>query len=135
MRQGKHDILSQSKVDITPFPNELFEVMNHKARIGFVDKEGRKVIRCRFDWASLNGFQEGLCLVAIRKDNNIMLGYIDKKGRMVIDCSQFDYAKDFKCGYAPVQKNGLWGLIDKTGHEVVSCVYTSEEEIPLLCVK
>lgn len=108
---------------------ELIEVMNRKAHIGFVDKEGKKVIRCRFDWASLNGFQEGLCLVARRKGYEIKLGFINENGKMLIDCSQYDYARDFKHGYAPVQKDGLWGLIDKTGKEVKPCELEDDNKL------
>lgn len=108
---------------------ELIEVMNRKAKIGFNDKNGHRVIRCQFDWASLNGFQEGLCLVANRNDDEIWLGFIDKTGKTVVDCSQYDYARDFKNGYAPVQKNGLWGLIDKTGKEMKPCELEDDNKL------
>ena len=101
----------------------LYEVMNRKAKIGFNDKEGHRVIRCRFDWASPNGFHEGLCLVANRENNEIKIGYINRMGKMVINGSRYEYASDFKNGYAPVTKDGLWGMIDKMGKEVVPCKY------------
>lgn len=117
------------------FSEELCEVMNRKAHIGFVDKEGKMAILRRFDWVSLNGFQEGLCLVARRKGNEIKLVFINENGKMMIDCSQYDYVWDFKHGYAPVHINGLSGLIDKTGKEVVVCKYANDDELPKLWMR
>ena len=108
---------------------ELIEVFNCKAKIGFNDKNGFRVIHCQYDWASLNGFEEGMCLVANRNDDEIWLGFIDKTGKTVVDCSQYDYTMDFKNGYAPVQKNGLWGLIDKTGKEMKPCELEDDNKL------
>ena len=32
---------------------------------------------------------------------------------------QFEKTRDFKNGYAAVQKGGLWGFVDKTGKWVI----------------
>lgn len=48
---------------------------------------------------------------------------------MVINVSRYEYASDFKNGYAPVTKDGLWGMIDKMDKEVIPCKYDMIGEI------
>ena len=36
---------------------------------------------------------------------------------------QYDYASSFKNGFARVRKKWKYGIIDKTGKEVVECIY------------
>jgi hypothetical protein len=36
---------------------------------------------------------------------------------------RYDYARDFKEGLAPVEKNGVWGYIDMTGKEEIPFNY------------
>lgn len=64
-------------------------------------------------------------------------GKINTKGQLVSmlddtliivpDC--FDWAYDFSFGYAPVYKDGRWGISDKDWKLVIPCVYESIEPI------
>ena len=55
-------------------------------------------------------FSEGL--IAIRRDHK--LGYMDLDGNIVIE-PRYDQGGEFAEGLAPVQLDGRWMLIDKTG--------------------
>ena len=35
----------------------------------------------------------------------------------------YDYAHAFSVGLALVRQNGWWGYVDKTGKEVIPCIY------------
>jgi hypothetical protein len=41
-------------------------------------------------------------------------GYIDKTGKLAIN-PQFDDARPFSLGLAPVESGGAWGYIDRSG--------------------
>ncbi|KIO75164.1 hypothetical protein TH53_22365 [Pedobacter lusitanus] len=55
-------------------------------------------------------------------------GYVSKNGDEVIK-PQFDDAFDFEEGYAPVIKNGLYGLIDKKGTIIIDFRYQELTDI------
>lgn len=57
------------------------------------------------------GMTEGLKL---QKAPNELLGFIDQAGKFVIE-PKFEYAFQFKEGFARVQQNSKWGIINKTG--------------------
>ena len=85
-------------------------------RYGYLDKQGKLAILCKFDDAT--SFNEGLACVS--SDKRTSYGYIDKTGRLVIK-PQFKYARDFSEGLAGVTtldgKNG--GFIDHSGKLVL----------------
>ena len=83
---------------------------------GLIDKSGREVIPCKYDYAMV--FSEGLAQVKM----NGKWGYIDKSGREVIPCKYNDVG-NFSEGLAMVQMNGKYGYIDKSGREVIPCKY------------
>lgn len=82
----------------------------YKGKHGFLDRNGRTVIPCRYDEAG--DFHEGMAWV---KDGR-WYGYIDVTGRKIIPCDFFS-ASDFCEGLAYVGD----GFIDKTGKEIFSC--------------
>lgn len=67
-------------------------------------------------------FQEGLAIVPIEIDGTIEYKFISPKGEWHFDRS-FELAKLFSNGYAPVKKNGLWGIIDKFGKQIIPFEY------------
>lgn len=91
--------------------HETADDVNYK--YGFVDRSGRMVIKPQFEW--VGAFCDGLAVAELIPDGPI--GYIDKTGHFVID-AQYDLAEDFSEGLAPVQKEGKWRFIDRTGAEV-----------------
>ena len=49
-------------------------------------------------------------------------GYIDEKGTVALPFI-YEYAYSFIDGYAVARSNGKWGMIDRTGHEIVPFAY------------
>lgn len=78
---------------------------------GYVDKQGKLVIKTRFDTAG--DFAEDLATASVGAGIN-KIGYIDKSGKFVIQ-PQFDEANDFSEGLASVLIGDKYGYIDKTG--------------------
>jgi hypothetical protein len=96
-------------------------IINSKLMCGYVDKNGVEVIPLKFNGASY--FSEGLAWVFI--DNK--RGYIDTSGELVIPAiydanGRRGYAH-FKNGTVIVSKEGVFGMIDKTGKDVIPFEY------------
>ena len=101
--------------DIDDFSEGLAKV-ELNGKYGFIDKTGREVIPCKYDFAY--GFSDGLASIEL----NGKYGYIDKTGREVIPC-KYDFAYGFSDGLASIELNEKYGCIDKTGREVIPCKY------------
>src|SRR5699024_7624590 len=88
--------------------------------MGFADREGNLVIPARFDsyyqFHAYSRFGDGLA-PAVDPDS-WLFGYIDRQGQWVIE-PQFDHARHFAEGLAPVQVGAQWRFIDKTGQTVL----------------
>jgi hypothetical protein len=80
---------------------------------GFIDREGRVVIRAQFYAAS--DFSEGLASVRTEAGK---FGYINRTGELVIPY-QFDWVSDFHDGLAAIKLRGKYCFIDKTGKVVL----------------
>jgi hypothetical protein len=78
---------------------------------GYVDPEGRVVIRPQFEEA--RNFVEGLAGVS----KGGKWGYIDRHGRFVIE-PQFDWGHDFSRGQARVGIGAQAGAVDLSGRRV-----------------
>lgn len=106
---------------------------NPKVVFGFIDKKGAFVIQPVFD--QVDSFHEGLAAVARGKYVNrrdgppgsvristkfpgpefqAKWGFVDRFGKQVI-ALEFDSAKNFSEGLAPVQTGRKWGFIDRNG--------------------
>lgn len=85
---------------------------------GFADSSGQLVISMRYMYAS--SFTEGLALVS---DSSNRFSFIDKSGKVAIDLKAYNSAFPFVNGHATVEKNELYGLIDKTGKEIMPCQF------------
>jgi WG containing repeat len=77
-------------------------------KFGYIDKQGKLVIKPAFDDA--RKFRDGLAPVNVGDK----WGYIDKSGKTVIQ-PQFEDAQSFESGLAEVQSGGGSGYIDQTG--------------------
>ncbi len=129
---------------------DLIPIVDKNDKWGYIDKNGKEVIPCIYDFAIR--FAEGLAnvlkndkwglidkngneVVPCRYDDtfyfseglalvqmNDKYGFINKNGKEVIPC-KYDYAQDFSEGLAPVKMNGKWGFFDKNGNEVIPCEY------------
>ena len=95
---------------------EGFAGVELNGKYGFIDKTGREIIPCKYDYAY--DFEDGLASVQLDRK----WGFVDKTGREVIPC-KYNYAGDFSKGLARIQLNSKWGFIDKTGKEVIPCKY------------
>ena len=105
------------------FSAGLAEIVDENWKHGFIDKTGKVVIPCQ--WEYIGDFSEGLARV---EDENKKFGYIDKAGQIVIPC-QWNGAGDFSEGLASVKdENGKRGFIDKTGNVVIPCQWDYVEE-------
>lgn len=79
----------------------------------FVRRDGRRLTSLDFDF--IDDFKEGLARVFIFDKG---YGYIDADGKMAIPMV-YEYAKDFHCGKAIVERGGKDYFIDKVGKETL----------------
>ena len=91
-----------------------------RERCGFLDENFNEVIPARFysaDW-----FIDGLATVTTKVDDEYLFGVINKKGQYVLEPS-FDDLDQYESGLFRAEKDGLHGVIDKTGKEIVPIKY------------
>lgn len=100
--------------DVENFYEGLALVVLNK-KVGFADKAGKETIALQFDDAV--SFNEGVSVV--KKDK---IGLIDKTGRL-ITAIKYDEASKMSNGVSVVVLNGKYGLVNKTGNEIVSPAY------------
>lgn len=96
------------------------EQSNGDLHYGAIDGQGNVVIPAEnfFVYPPSNG------LMSFRKVGSDIAGYYNTKGEVAIE-PRFRSALSFKGDIAEVKTDGGWGLIDKTGREVVKCRWTS----------
>lgn len=88
-------------------------------RYGYIDYSGNWLIEPTFETAF--GFSEGLAAVELTEGN---WGFVNHYGRLVFG-GEYDWVHDFQDGYAIVQENGLYGLVDETGSFVIDLQFNS----------
>jgi hypothetical protein len=68
--------------------------------------------------------------IVVRSNNlNTYYEYIDNQSGEVISHYYYDQANPFIEGIARVSRNGLWGYIDKTGHNYTPFIFDSVDEL------
>lgn len=87
--------------------------VNYKGKWGYIDTEGNQIVE--FKYQLVNDYREGMAFV-LDFENKWYL--IDRTGIITTPLDYTDY-KSYSNGIAPVSKNGVWGLIDIKGDEVV----------------
>ncbi|MCT4619853.1 MAG: WG repeat-containing protein [Marinisporobacter sp.] len=85
-------------------------------KCGYIDKNGKEVIKLPSNIGMAYEFSEGLAVVYDK--NTKLYGYIDKTGNYAIK-PQFELATFFSEGLAAVKKNDKWSYIDYTGNYVI----------------
>jgi len=102
--------------------------LRENLKLGLLDTSGFVCVEPQFD--KVGSFGDGLCpvlvgseqqhLLSLRDDFKTMKfvggrwGFVDIKGRFVIN-PQFDEARGFSEGLAPVKVGDVWGYMDKSG--------------------
>lgn len=86
--------------------------LNMSGLVGFIDTNGRVVIKPRFKYA--RSFHEGLAAVAMEKQGSIKWGFCNRTGAMVIEC-EYDEVGDFHEHFARIRSGGKCGFIDSNG--------------------
>lgn len=99
------------------FNGGLAPVWAH-GKAGFVDTTGKMVIPARFFPNSTLPFQEGLA-AAFAAGKNAKAGFINREGRWAIP-PQYDDARHFCGGVAPVQVGKLWGYINSANQMIIA---------------
>lgn len=78
-----------------------------------IDKSGK--ILNTFNYESISAFHDGLARVSNKSGNETLSGYIDVHGKEIIPCIYNNY-RDFSEGLALVEKDGIYGFVDKKGN-------------------
>ena len=100
---------------------------------GFIDKTGKVILPIEYN--EVGAFNDGLA----KLEKNKKFGFTDKTGKVIIPL-KYDDAIDFSNGYAAyaysesnftfggfVETKTHWGIIDKTGKEILLAEYTKYE--------
>jgi hypothetical protein len=102
---------------IMPYSENL-AVVRQDDLFGYVDKEGKEVIK--LEWLEAGYFTEGLAVVCKRVEGSRYNGCIDKTGNLIIEF-KYKYIDPFKNGVARVRyEDNSWGILDKKGNELIS---------------
>lgn len=97
-------------------------------RCGLINSKNQLIVPCVYSYLAVNQCADDL-IPAV--DPMHFMGYIDLSGRVAIPFIYDDNAESdfgpamFKNGYALASKDGKWGVIDKTGKEVIPFKYGS----------
>lgn len=119
---GNTVLFSKVYNDALEFSEGLLPVRKGK-KWGFIDKDGVEKILIKYDCAKC--FVDGIAKVELFGID----GMIDKKGRSVVIHNeielhmQIDIVGEFKSGYALINHDGKYGLIDNSGSLVVDPDY------------
>lgn len=87
-------------------------------KYGYVDKNNNVVIPYIYEFAL--PFTCGLA--GVRNYKTHLVGFINKRGEKIVDF-QYDYVHPFNAGKSWTCRNGMWGLIDKTGEIIIPFKY------------
>lgn len=99
---------------------------------GYLDARGVEIIPAHFEYA--RSFSEGLAVVKFIGSSHF--GAIDNTGMFVVP-ARYDNMRTFNNGRAAVQREGLWTLVDRGGHELhaPTIKYITSFEHGMLCGK
>lgn len=116
--QGNYLVPLQTKyayIELEKDPERIEVLGSALSGSGYMNRKGNWLIEPRYGMIGL--FCEGLASVT-EPGTMSNYGYIDESGKLVIPY-RFDWAGSFANGLAPVQVNGVWGYIDRTGKTVI----------------
>lgn len=93
--------------------SEGYAAVSKDEKFFFIDKNGKQAFPTSYDcW--LGSFHDGIASVNKFEEGNIMVGYIDAKGNEIAPCIYS--GNDFSEGLAVIQKDGIFGFVDKKGN-------------------
>ncbi|MDR0436983.1 MAG: WG repeat-containing protein [Bacteroidales bacterium] len=133
---GKWGFIDQTGKEIISFKYGIAEnfvnglaVVSFNGKNGLIDKTGKEIIPMKYDWI-FSSIASELAEVQL----NGKRGFVNKQtGKEVIspkydkigseDMGEYDYYEQFDRGLFVVQLNSKWGMIDKTGKEVLPIRY------------
>ena len=95
--------------------SEGYAVVSKDKKYFFIDKNGKKALPTISD-NDIGSFHNGLARFNKYADGDMRVGYIDVSGKEVVPCVYYGYGHDFSEGLAVVQKDGIFGFVDKEGN-------------------
>ncbi len=107
-----------------------FLILLKKDWLDWLVNDNWKLISC---YNKVYGPKNGFARVVKRVAKKELCGFINEKWEEVVPC-KYDWAYNFKNGFAVVLKKGLCGLVNKKWEEVVPCEWDSIEYINGLIV-
>lgn len=100
------------------FYSEGMMPVSRDKKWGYVDRSGKEVIKPQY--SGVNDFNEGLATVWDKGG----LKVIDKTGKVLLSKPQYTEGGVFFKGFVMVKnKSGKWGIMDKTGKEIIKPRY------------
>ncbi len=118
---GSGDIVVQPQYDVIFEFGEGFAGVKVGSKWGFIGKDGKFLIKPRFQYIK-GSFSEGLACVM----ENYKYGYINKQGQWKIK-PRFDDADSFHEGIARIEMDGKIGFIDTNGQVVINLEFARVE--------
>lgn len=86
-------------------------------KYGYINLKNQ--IRIPFRYHEAKMFRNGMARVKEKGWN-----FIDTSGKSLRIQHRYSFADDFQLGTALVKKSGKWGVIDKTGKEIIPCKFS-----------
>ncbi len=86
-----------------------------------IDKHGKAITEPKFTSFVDTPTSEGLFYLSV---NGSEAGLIDKQGKEIVPL-KYHYGDIRRCkeGFIGIKKNDKWGFVDKTGKQVIPCIY------------
>ena len=119
-KDGKYGFIDTSGKEVIPCAYE--EATSFSEGYAFVKKDGKYMqidksgkILNTFNYERISVFHDGFAGVSKRNGDETLGGYIDKDGKEVIPCI-YNIFSDFSEGLAVVEKDGVFGFVDKKGN-------------------
>jgi WG containing repeat len=102
--------------------DSLFSGVMLNGKYGKVGINGNLVIPC--EYVGIDHFSMGLAKVKKQVGDTYKFGFVNYSGEEIVACI-YDKVEKFGRGYevSLVNKDGLWGLIDIKGKELIPCKY------------
>jgi hypothetical protein len=113
--------LARVRIAVPSLRNEIHDERDERdcrCLYGFVDTEGREVMRPRFIYATY--FSEDRAFASTPAQ---LLAIIDKTGSTVSD-PKYEMADEFSEGVAAARVNGTWGYVDRSGSWAIAPQFT-----------
>lgn len=119
-RDNKYGFIDTSGKEVIPCAYE--EASSFSEGYAFVKKDGKYMqidksgkILNTFNYEYISDFHDGLARVSNKSGNETLSGYIDVYGKEIIPCI-YNSCSDFSEGLAVVEKDGIYGFVDKKGN-------------------